>query len=126
MSRTTVFFLAVLLPQLVLAHHGGAEYDLGKTGEIKAKLTRVELINPHAWIYFDVTETDGKVSHHRCEMRSVHVLRRSGWTKSCFRLASRSPSRLRRTVRIPPHATCKPSWRRMEPAWTAMDNTSRR
>jgi hypothetical protein len=84
MSRTTVFFLAVLLPQLGLAHHGGAEYDLGKTVEFKAKLTRVELINPHAWIYFDVTETDGKVSHHRCEMRSVHVLRRSGWTKELF------------------------------------------
>lgn len=84
MSRTKVFLLAVLLPQLVLAHHGGAEYDLGKTVEFKAKLTRVELINPHAWIYFDVTETDGKVSHHRCEMRSVHVLRRSGWTKELF------------------------------------------
>ena len=84
MSRTKVFLLAVLLPQLALAHHGGAEYDLGKTVEFKAKLTRVELINPHAWIYFDVTETDGKVSHHRCEMRSVHVLRRSGWTKELF------------------------------------------
>ena len=66
------------------AHHGGAEYDLGKTVEFKGKLTRVELINPHSWIYFDVTEKDGKVSHHRCEMRSVHVLRRSGWTKELF------------------------------------------
>ena len=59
-------------------------YDLGKTVEFKAKLTRVELINPHSWIYFDVTEKDGKVSHHRAEMRSVHVLRRSGWTKETF------------------------------------------
>ena len=69
---------------LVFAHHGGAEYDLTKTVEFKAKLTKVDLINPHAWIYFDVTEKDGKVSHHRCEMRSVHVLRRSGWTKELF------------------------------------------
>jgi hypothetical protein len=68
----------------LLAHHGGAEYDLGKTVEFKAKLTKVDLINPHAWLYFDVTESDGKVSHHRCEMRSVHVLRRSGWTKELF------------------------------------------
>ncbi len=70
--------------QLAHAHHGGAEYDLGKTVEFKAKLTRVEMINPHSWIYFDVTEKDGKVSHHRAEMRSVHVLRRSGWTKELF------------------------------------------
>jgi hypothetical protein len=52
----------VLRPQLALGHHGGAEYDLGKTVEFKAKLTKVDLINPHAWLYFDVTE---KVSHHR-------------------------------------------------------------
>ena len=84
MSRATLFSVAFLLPQLALAHHGGNEYDLGKTVEFKAKLTKVDLINPHAWLYFDVTEKDGKVSHHRCEMRSVHVLRRSGWTKELF------------------------------------------
>jgi uncharacterized protein DUF6152 len=89
MFRVIVFFVAFSLvaflrPQLALAHHGGAEYDLGKTVEFKAKLTKVDLINPHAWLYFDVTEKDGKISHHRCEMRSVHVLRRSGWTKELF------------------------------------------
>lgn len=75
---------ACLLPQLAFAHHGGAEYDLRKTVEFQGKLTRVEMINPHAWLYFDVAGADGKVSHHRCEMRSVHVLRRSGWTKEMF------------------------------------------
>ena len=84
MSRALVCSLALLLPRLAVAHHGGNEYDLGKTVEFKAKLTRVEMINPHSWIYFDVTGDDGKVSHHRCEMRSVHVLRRSGWTKELF------------------------------------------
>lgn len=81
MRRTTLLFL---LPSLALAHHGGNEYDLKATVEFKAKLTRVDMINPHAWLYFDVAEKDGSVSHHRCEMRSVHVLRRSGWTKEMF------------------------------------------
>ena len=84
MFRAIAFSLVFLLPRLALAHHGGAEYDLGRTVEFKGKLTKVDLINPHAWIYFDVTEQDGKISHHRCEMRSVHVLRRSGWTKEMF------------------------------------------
>jgi hypothetical protein len=84
MFRAGSFVLVILFPVLALAHHGGAEYDLGKTVEFKGKLTRVDLINPHSWLYFDVTEKDGKVSHHRCEMRSVHVLRRSGWTKEVF------------------------------------------
>jgi len=76
--------LAVLTPPLALAHHGGSEYDMSKTVVFKGKLTHVDLINPHSWLYFDVPEADGKVSHHRCEMRSVHVLRRSGWTKENF------------------------------------------
>ena len=84
MYRILVLSLTVLLPQLAFAHHGGAEYDLSKTVEFHGKLTRVDLINPHAWIYFDVAGPDGKLSHHRCEMRSVHVLRRSGWTKELF------------------------------------------
>lgn len=84
MVRVKFFFIPLLGAQLALSHHGGNEYDLGKTVEFKAKLTRVEMINPHSWLYFDVTEPDGKVTHHRGEMRSVHVLRRSGWTKELF------------------------------------------
>jgi hypothetical protein len=84
MYRAITFLLVLLSSQVVLAHHGGSEYDLGKTVEFKGKLTRVDLINPHSWLYFDVTEKDGKVSRHRCEMRSVHVLRRSGWTRDLF------------------------------------------
>jgi len=84
MLRPIVFVVLFLLPQLGLAHHGGAEYALNQIVEFKAKLARVDLINPHSWLYFDVTDADGKVSHHRCEMRSVHVLRRSGWTSDLF------------------------------------------
>jgi hypothetical protein len=83
--RKAALVLAILvLPRILFAHHGGSEYDLTKTVEFKGKLTRVDLINPHSWLYFDVTENDGKISHHRCEMRSVHVLRRSGWEKELF------------------------------------------
>jgi hypothetical protein len=42
------------------------------------------MINPHSWLYFEVTQADGKVVKHRCEMRSVHTLRRSGWTQDLF------------------------------------------
>jgi hypothetical protein len=84
MPLAVVLFLVFFLPQLALAHHGGSEYDMTKTVVFKGKLTRVEMINPHSWIYFDVPEKDGSLSHHRCEMRSVHVLRRSGWTKENF------------------------------------------
>lgn len=66
------------------AHHGAGTFELGKSVTFQGTLTRIEFINPHSWLYFDVKEADGRTSKHRCEMRSAHVLRRSGWTKELF------------------------------------------
>jgi hypothetical protein len=66
------------------AHHGFGTFEVAKTITLTGKLTRVEFINPHSWLYFDVTDASGKVTRHRCEMRSSHTLRRSGWTKELF------------------------------------------
>jgi len=85
MTRSTAFivaFMASILP--ASAHHGAGTFDLTKSVTYTGKLTKIELINPHSWLYFDVTDANGRVSHHRCEMRSVHVLRRSGWSKELF------------------------------------------
>jgi hypothetical protein len=80
-----MLFMAFFLPAIAFAHHGAGTFELNKSVTYPgAKLTRVELINPHSWLYFDTTDKDGRVSHNRCEMRSVHVLRRSGWTKELF------------------------------------------
>jgi len=68
----------------VEAHHGAGTFDLTRSVTFTGTLTRIELINPHSWIYFEVKEPDGKTSKHRCEMRSAHTLRRSGWTRDLF------------------------------------------
>jgi hypothetical protein len=75
--------LALAMP--ATAHHGPGTFDLGRSVSYPvARLTGVEMINPHSWLYFEVTQPDGSVSKHRCEMRSVHTLRRSGWTQDLF------------------------------------------
>jgi hypothetical protein len=79
-----VLSILLVLPEFAFAHHGNSEYAIDQTINFKAKLTRIDLINPHSWLYFDVTEKDGRISHHRCEMRSVHQLRRLGWTSDLF------------------------------------------
>ena len=78
--------LAVLMAcaSPVMAHHGAGTFELSKSVTFTGTLTKIEFINPHSWLYFEVKEADGKVSKHRCEMRSAHVLRRSGWTKELF------------------------------------------
>jgi hypothetical protein len=85
MIRSAAFIAVFMVSALpIFAHHGGGTFDLSKSVTYTGKLTRVELVNPHSWLYFDVTDEAGRVSHHRCEMRSVHVLRRSGWSQELF------------------------------------------
>jgi hypothetical protein len=76
--------LTVALAAPAFAHHGAGTFELSKSVTFAGTLTKIEFINPHSWLYFEVKEADGKVSRHRCEMRSAHVLRRSGWTKELF------------------------------------------
>ena len=85
MLRSGLFVAALMAAgATTLAHHGGGTFDLSKSVTYAGKLTRIELINPHSWLYFEVTDASGKVSKHRCEMRSAHTLRRSGWSKELF------------------------------------------
>src|SRR5688572_7637577 len=72
------------------AHHGAGTFELSKTVSFTgAKLTKLEFWNPHGWLYFEVSDATGKVQKHRCEMRSAHVLRRSGWTPELFPIGSK-------------------------------------
>ena len=66
------------------AHHGAGLYDMRKNVELEGKLTKVDFVNPHTYIYFDVVGSDGKVLPMKCETRGATVLRRSGWSPEMF------------------------------------------
>ena len=51
---------------------------------IEGTVTGIDFVNPHAYLYFDATGADGKVTKMRCEMRAATVLRRSGWSPEMF------------------------------------------
>jgi len=73
---------------VVPAHHGISNWDLNKDITLTGALTRIELINPHAWIHLDVRGADGRTVAWKCEMRSANSLRRSGWTPQMFQAGS--------------------------------------
>ena len=65
------------------AHHSfAAEYDSGKPVSVTGYVTRIEWTNPHAYIYVDVTDKDGKVTNWGFEMGPPHMLQRAGWKKN--------------------------------------------
>ena len=67
------------------AHHGAGLYDMRKNVELEGRLTRLDFVNPHSYVYFDVVGNDGKVIAMKCEMRSATTLRRSGWSPEMFK-----------------------------------------
>src|SRR5690242_12485506 len=65
------------------AHHAfAAEFDAKKPVHLEGVVSKVELINPHAWIHIDVKGTDGKVTTWMIEAGSPNVLLRRGFTKT--------------------------------------------
>src|ERR671917_341352 len=77
--------LTVLWPvERADAHHGIGRYDARTKVELEGRLTRLDFVNPHSYVYFDVVGADGKVIPMKCEMRAATVLRRSGWSPEMF------------------------------------------
>jgi hypothetical protein len=65
------------------AHHAfAAEFDSKKPVHLVGIVSKVELINPHAWIHVDVTGPDGKMTSWMVEAGSPNVLLRRGFTKA--------------------------------------------
>ena len=85
LRKTLLFAAAAAIAVPAFAHHGAGTFVLNQTVSYPgAKLTKVEFLNPHGWLYFE-TVKDGKVMKHRCELRSAHTLRRSGWSPELFK-----------------------------------------
>lgn len=69
----------------VWAHHGSSgQFDHEQTLEVVGVVKKIRFVNPHSYVYFDVTNDDGTVDEWRCEMRAASVLKRSGWSKEMF------------------------------------------
>src|SRR5271165_1509418 len=64
------------------AHHAfAAEFDAKRPVHLVGVVTKVELINPHAWIHVDAKNDDGTVTSWMVEAGSPNVLLRRGFTK---------------------------------------------
>jgi hypothetical protein len=66
-----------------LAHHAFAsEYDANKPIKFQGTVTKMEWVNPHAWIHVDVKKPDGTVEKWMIEAGTPNTLLRRGFTKT--------------------------------------------
>jgi hypothetical protein len=67
----------------VFAHHAfAAEFDAKKPVKLRGTVSKMEWINPHAWIHVDVKDPDGKVVNWMIEAGTPNTLFRRGFTKN--------------------------------------------
>jgi len=65
------------------AHHSfAAAYDDKKPINLQGTVTKVELVNPHSWIWIDVKGKDGTVTNWGIEGGPPINLFRNGFTKA--------------------------------------------
>jgi hypothetical protein len=66
----------------VAAHHAfAAEFDVNDPVKVRGTTTKLDWTNPHAWLYVDVKDADGKVVNWRFELGAPNALIRLGWKK---------------------------------------------
>ena len=67
---------------VVNAHHSDKPHFLLEQKVIhEGVVTDFRFVNPHAYVFFDVTAKDGSSEAWRCEMPAATSLRRQGWSK---------------------------------------------
>jgi len=70
----------------LLAHHSfAAEFDDKTAAQADRTLTKVEWTNPHARIYLDVADADGKIVNWDFELGPPNGLMRQGWRRDSLR-----------------------------------------
>ena len=86
-AMVCVGFLAAAVP--VVAHHAfAAEFDANKPIKLAGTVTKMEWINPHAWLHIDVKKPDGKIESWMIEGGTPNTLLRRGITRDSIKIGT--------------------------------------
>lgn len=64
-------------------HHAfAAEFDINRPVKLTGTVTKLEWTNPHAWVFIDAKDADGKVQNWAVELVGINDLLRLGWGRN--------------------------------------------
>ncbi len=86
-AAVTLIFMTA---RTLVAHHSfEAEYDSKKTVNITGYVTKVDWVNPHAFVFIDTKEESGTVKSFRIEMGPPYALQRGGWKRDSVKVGDK-------------------------------------
>ena len=75
-------------PAAVAHHSFDAEYDSKKPFTITGFVTKVDWVNPHAFVFIDVKDGNS-VKNYRIEMGPPYALVRGGWKRDTLKIGDK-------------------------------------
>jgi hypothetical protein len=86
---TSIVALALAAVAPLLAHHAfSAEFDATAPVTLRGPVTKVEWINPHAWIHMENQAKDGKKEVWMVEGGTPNTLQRNGVTRDSIKIGT--------------------------------------
>lgn len=90
MLRSPILQIVILLGSVtavppLFAHHGLARFDTTHIVSMQGTVTDFKWINPHAYVYADLTDQHGKIANWSLECGSLAMLSRFGWSPTVLK-----------------------------------------
>jgi hypothetical protein len=80
--------LAAVKP--VTGHHSfDAEYDSKKHITLTGYVTKLDWVNPHAFVFVDTKDETGAVKNFKVEMGPPYALTRGGWKRDSIKIGDK-------------------------------------
>jgi hypothetical protein len=84
------FLPILILASTAFAHHSfEAEYESNKSATVTGIVTKVDWVNPHAYIFFNTKDFGGAQKEIRFELGPPYALVRGGWKKDTVKIGDK-------------------------------------
>jgi hypothetical protein len=82
--------LMILTVTAAVAHHSfDAEYDSKKPITVTGIVTKIDWVNPHAYVSVDSKDEAGTVKNFKIEMGPPYALARGGWKRDTIKIGDK-------------------------------------